>query len=668
MAFDPTTAKLTRDFKPVKMSKPVEMSKPERPVPKTMASLGAPSYLGGMEVERDRPEESFLTTALRTLGEYGKAAIQKPGKTLAGAAEAVPVRPVPFAPQYGQTLETVGLPKDYFLKAEEERQKSAESLPDTERKAYDTGGFLSRTGQGAILGSLAAPFLGTGFSAQVVREAVEELPFILQTIQEGAQEGGWEEALKKGSSEVALSTLINLGTKGLGQIPKKIKAGKEAAEQVRKKVPVLGEVPYEDIRKGKYDFVKDPETGNIIDMRDVKVPLFTGLSQPDAKALFSPKAKETIPFNQYATQAEIVAKSATTGGIITPLQLAATNATKAFKAIDNIRKDVGKRIGNKAKEYAEKTINIADIKQKYMELINDRIGGITEGDLPRYPGLVEAANDAKKTFESLGDEISVIDGVKLKDNLRDGISASFVARGKMKPQTGVLDGIIKEVSSDVDDLLDDALPGYDKLNKKYRQIKTLEDRFNRTLGETVSDASDLTKHGASIMKRAVTSGADSNVSEIFRQARALTGGDFDLMQDAIYAKIAMNAVGDPRQLMKAENLMERLPRTGRGVVDRAIGEGIGAITKPITDKKLKRILDAYEKAQKAYSQPFAEGAAEEAARQYGLKLHNPQLGTTGEKLWDEFSYEPLQANLSATNLIDLLNKLASIKKQDYLFE
>lgn len=368
-------------------------------------------------------------------------------------------------------------------------------------------------------------------------------------------------------------------------------------------IPRIEDLTVKDIKAGKIKQVVQP-TGEIVDVSKIKqpgLPFLKDLTIPETKTLNEKKAPATIPFTTYAKQSEAVGNSAI-GKAINPQQLAATNFTKGFKKIEDMANKAGEDINKIVNENKDKAIDIAPAKQRFIEAVDDRIGGLTEGQVTADPSALKAAQEITNMLLNLPDKLDPKSAWFLKRNLRQSIK--YDAAGQLRPKNTVLESIQKDVSNMIDEAMDKELKGFKEANEKYSKYIKVEDAFSRALGPEFGATDGLTKHGASIVKRAIQSNADSNINDILRLVKEATDGEYDLFQDAAYANIAMRLSGDPDQFYKASRFGGVAPNMpsqgGSGLTMEVINKGTqaaGKLREWKTGGKLSRVVDWYEKAQ-----------------------------------------------------------------------
>ena len=342
------------------------------------------------------------------------------------------------------------------------------------------------------------------------------------------------------------------------------------------------------------------ESGELIDLgktpKSSGLPFLRDLEESEIRIMTDKKAPSTISMSKYAKQAEIKKRNVKA---ITPNQMAGINASKAFSEIDKIRTQAGKKIDEIISANPGVNIDITGAKQNYLKMLDERIG---LSGIPSDPHALKAGEEIGNMILNLPDNISARQAVNLKRNLRSRVK--YGAEGQLRPPSTVLDAIVKKTSSDIDLSLDRSLKGFKKANEAYAKAVSVENNLSHVLGKEISGSTGLTKHGAQVMKKALESNADSGISELFREVKELTGGKYDLFQDASYASIAMKYSGDPRQVrMAIYGIPVQVPGTGGGITERLINMAQSGTISKYQKGRLQRISDWYDTKQGFKTKP-----------------------------------------------------------------
>ncbi len=491
-----------------------------------------------------------------------------------------------------------------------EEKKFSEQEAATE-KLKAPGRFVSKMGMG-IAASTLVP--GSGFLPTIGKGAVANIPFVPPVF----KEGGTKEALK----DVALNTAFDALLFGAGKAIPLIKSA------ILKKAPGLADDAVEQLAKESFEQAqKAPKlkklplgaraetiSGAAPDISKVKgtpgVPFSKDIPEAEARLLKQKKAPKSISFEKYAEQATAKSKNL---GVKSTFQVAGENATKAFRAVDDLRKGAGEKITNLVSKNSKVKINIKDDIVDFMDRIKSDIGGVFDetGKLVDAPGSLindaAAVKDANAIFKKLKsipvEDVTAQQAINLRRYMQNLVK--FTSEGQFKMSGSSMDRLVKGLSANINNKLNTAIPGLEKANAEFVKIKKLTDSMSKVLGKPINAETGLSKHGASVMKRGLESLADSGISDMFRQVKELTGGQFDLFQDATYASIAARLSGDTRQIGQA------LPFGGLGSKVTGGGtmatRGLDAIAKlakkKYKGKELKRVLEFYKKSQGVGKRP-----------------------------------------------------------------
>jgi hypothetical protein len=398
--------------------------------------------------------------------------------------------------------------------------------------------------------------------------------------------------------DMALSPSSYVGggmIKKLTTAPEKILAQKLEKELVAKPLTL------KDIRKGANATVETPagEVATIGTPPKQGLPFVRDLDVSERRIMAEQKAEGTIDFGEYAKQAEIKKRDLKQRE---PFELAGMNFKKAFDEVNQIKKQAGKDIENVINTNKDVVVDISDVKDNFLQLVNDRLGEIKKGAIASDKAGAKEAEEIANELLNLPNSISAKDAINLKRNLQNRVN--YTAEGQLKPVNSVLDGIVKNTAGSLDGKLDNLLDGYKAANEKYSTITNTVNDASRRLGKEINTDLGLTKHGASVMKRAIESNADSGIKELFRMIKEQTNGKYDLFQDAAYASIAMKNSGDLNQVQKAISLNSAvMGAKGGGDISAAVEKGLN-VAKGIREKtsggKLQRVNDWYNKQQKKY--------------------------------------------------------------------
>lgn len=234
----------------------------------------------------------------------------------------------------------------------------------------------------------------------------------------------------------------------------------------------------------------------------------------------------------------------------TPLEKAGQKASGVLTSMNGLLKKVGQQKTQAIKAADESGVLFRDtdgITTKFEQDLSDRLGASINTvdnnvDISSATGresIITEPSD-KKLITEFYNDLQGIDGrnIRAVDDLVDKYQSKldYSVRGAT-PVSGPVDGLIKSTLSQLNDSLKKQVGGdYIDLNQSYSAIVKLRDWLNRNLGP------DAIRDGA-LMKR-VFSPSDAGTKRYFEEIKKLTG--VDLIQEAWMAKLAMDAVNDPR--------------------------------------------------------------------------------------------------------------------------
>lgn len=269
----------------------------------------------------------------------------------------------------------------------------------------------------------------------------------------------------------------------------------------------------------------------------------------------------------------------------TPLELAGEKASEALRVLKQKMTSVGEK----------KTITLKSKAEQPIEGVNEIVSKIDSDIAERFGGQVEVTPDGIRISAAPGRRLKLdeTDSNLLRDfyeelqNLGDNPTAQktddvidFLQRKLYKARTNLAQPADKNVISYAKGVLrelnakqQESIGGsYKKQNLEYAELKKAFDWLNKNLGAEVSK-------GGTLMKR-VFSPADAGTKKTFEVIRQMTG--IDLVQEATFAKIAMELAGDARQASLLEQL-NVLTRGAGGLKEKILQFGLQKIGKHVAD-------------------------------------------------------------------------------------
>jgi hypothetical protein len=437
---------------------------------------------------------------------------------------------------------------------------------------------------GGIPGKITAPVLGG--IRKIVSPVIEKYQTEKQKLTPAQQ-------ANMSTVEDELATLGLLvtppGVKGLGNILKPKSSAFQTARQVKKAAREVDVAP--------------------------KSGMLSTLDARERNILYEPVGEKDIPFPEYGVQAK---KSMANARELSAMDMSGIKAKKAFDELDAIRSETGAKKGALIREADQYSINNSNyvkthsISKTWDDLLRDR-GGVTfdaRGNLRTAPlrvnklsgeqGMIKEinaiVNQIGRAKKNLSTPLQLDDAKAAIRNIVENYKAS-----QAKSINTITEGIGKKVISEIDNTLSswankNGFSDLSILNKRYGELKHMTDFLNKRLGEVVDAETGQTRMGASLMKSAVMSNSDRGSKALFEQIKNETG--HDLIKDAMFAKIAMDAVGDTR----ATDLLRSMAETKGFVKDisnatllgTALNVGAKTIGK-LRGDKLSQLINYYNK-------------------------------------------------------------------------
>lgn len=377
------------------------------------------------------------------------------------------------------------------------------------------------------------------------------------------------------------------------------KAGGAEASIFKKPIRAIEESASNNIKSVK-------EIKNIAKQTEEAAPKADLLSTLDTKErniLSEPHNKKDSHFTDYAEQA---IKANADAREMTPMDMAGIKAKQAFDEIKEKQNKIGAKKGaliREADDFAVANgqgINVAGISIKWKSLLEDRAGASVDvnGNIKSALGRVSKINDEKplvseinKIISRVGEEATPIEIDDAKAAIQNAIDN--YGKNQVRPVNTITEGIGKIIQAELDKSLNTWAKnnGFGKLaelNDQYGSIADVANQLNRRLGQVTDAETGQTRMGASLMKSAIMSNSDRGSKALFQQVKNLTGND--LIKESLFAKIAMDAVGDTRatdllrSMSETKDLVKGISsnpsafgaviKIGEGVLNKARGDKI----------------------------------------------------------------------------------------------
>jgi hypothetical protein len=370
--------------------------------------------------------------------------------------------------------------------------------------------------------------------------------------------------------------------------------------EVGKPIPKYEDMTAKEVSKAK-EFIND--LGEKVSLED-KRPKF--LFRPDdvldaeeAAVFAQKKAEMTNSPHIYAKASIAHTKNPLQND--SPSEIWNKKAVEAFEYADSLRKKIGEEKSDLLKANNDKKLSIIDLKAEFTQKVNERFGNLAKGEVHTDPSAIPAIEEIREHFKNTNKELYMEDADRFKQSLQNMVT--YDKNGEFRTANSKLNAIVKEITYKLEKRIEKNVEGLAEKNKAYAEYKNLEDAFSKALGSEAVKGLGLTKHGSSIMKRGVQSIANSNLKTLFKEIKRLTGGKYDLIQDANYALVTMRLSGDKKQMAKAlsfpetvgENIYKGLQRASLETI--AIGKLVDIAKKKHKKQDIYRVLKWYDEQQ-----------------------------------------------------------------------
>lgn len=550
-------------------------------------------------------EKSIFHTVPKAIKEFAVGAVKEPGVTATGIASGIPaaipgktpVKPVSFKEEMpdvrAEEILKGGIADPSVLedikKQEQQRAEREAITKPIEERAKKVGEFATKTGVGLAL-STAAP--GAGLVPAIKQGFLANIPFALGILE--------DKGLKDVAADVAINTAIDVATFGMSKAIPSIKTaimkkiGKDITEETAEKMAkeAFQQVSTKEVKEAVERGFKAPSGQEILPTEAPKKKLlekgFGRLKEAERSILSEPLKATDTPFTEYAKLAKSSIENPRNP---TPLDFAGTKGSDAVKKLDDMRKVLGQKKGDLIEGVADETIDIANVSNLFNDDVKKFMGvGLTDGKikgLSKAPSQNKLIEDAYSIVSDLGENASVRDLDNAKSALFDLIESKKA--GQIKPAVGKAEAVVKKARSEIDKLLEAKLgPDFKDVNKKYGQLKDDIAFLNKKFGQVVDPETGVTERGASLLKTALQSNSDKGTKAVFDRVLEETG--IDLIKEAKFAEIAMEAVGDTR----AKGLVKEVSKpTIQSLIVGGAKKGFEAIR----GDKLDELINFYNKVQ-----------------------------------------------------------------------
>lgn len=192
----------------------------------------------------------------------------------------------------------------------------------------------------------------------------------------------------------------------------------------------------------------------------------------------------------------------------------------------------------------QKTFSQMKIDESDRKLVNNFFGELRKlGDNP--------------TLKELDKTIDLLQETLYKSSRSDAVEVTNRIIGPLRTILGELNGKAQKLGG----------KAYENFNKQYSELIEIVTELNARVGKEGG--------GAGAFVKRLFSPSDARTKYLFEQLQKYTGQDY--FRDARLAKFVMDALGDTR----VQSILEQLPLTKRGIVEKAVDYGMKIISDPL---------------------------------------------------------------------------------------
>lgn len=248
---------------------------------------------------------------------------------------------------------------------------------------------------------------------------------------------------------------------------------------------------------------------------------------------------------------------------------------------------VGDQVIEGLKQAKDRASSIGQQKAEYLNQAKvglKRVGTIVRdaalATKKQFSGVTLDSSDKKLVTEFFNELKKISDNPTLKDADKaidflqeklykstsgDVVQVTDRVVGPLRKILGELNGKAGKVGGDA----------YQKFNKDYSDLVNLVSELNKKVGKEGQTAGAFVKR--------LFSPSDARTKELFELLQKYTGEDY--FRDARLAKFIMETLGDGR----AASLLEQIPKTPTGVIEKAVDFGVKKLANPI--KAAERFIE-----------------------------------------------------------------------------
>lgn len=448
--------------------------------------------------------------------------------------------------------------------------QAIEPPTEKQRMAREGGEMLGKMAQSGLyygaVPELGAASLLSKLATPVTRNVAGTIPF-----------AGEYDKPEQFGTDALIGLIADMATKGVGKVAGSVKDALKQPAKGAKMLPAeQAEVALDEALK-EAQKIQEPVVDAPLDVsKPSMLPKIEqsirdmGMSEKEWRGISDKISPRTIPMPEYFRQA---VASIRTQDAMDPMELFNRRATEELQIANKARQRIGEKkdlffAGNDGYRVpiSEWWETLDGLTRKYvggklsMEY-NDNLGyAVPKVVASEVSPVID--KQAAEMISKMANEITAESaggqdvGIRFADNMKRAVRdyATFKDAGGGLYKNDAADRVARLLGDKISDDIIRALPTEKatelaQINLEYSKARSAVDAFAKVLGPEVIGGQGLSRHGGQIGKRALQSSAPGDIREAFRAIKELTGAD--LMQDALYANLAMRLSGDPQLVRKA---------------------------------------------------------------------------------------------------------------------
>ena len=279
-----------------------------------------------------------------------------------------------------------------------------------------------------------------------------------------------------------------------------------------------------------------------------------------------------------------------------PSDILGQSVLNRAKQVSMINKKAGETIGNTAKSLKDINVDINQHNTQFFNKLNELGVTFSRGDdgwvTPDFSRSKFNGGDKQMMTVLVND---LLDGTpsfetahKLKRTIRDNVDFDKGGVGQIK---GESQRLLKDLSSGIDDVLDNTSPKYKKANEAFAKTIKLKEDFDKLAGKDIDIGSDLSAEilGGKAMRLDSNAVSRTAIKQLFLNADDVLGEFGVRFKDDIPSLIHITGkLNDSFKLAPGGSLKGNIVSGGLDVAEAASGP-VGAAR--IAAKKLSQIKD-----------------------------------------------------------------------------